>query len=266
MRMRLLVAGVIGLVVAMTGVASAQEDTQATITVTHRIDSLGIVNILAGGTVLVEDLGYGETKGPVTVEPGAYEVEIVDAESGSTLFGPVDVTVESGNAYSVTATVGAGGPYLDVKAEPLADDGDGDGEGTLVFDHDISGGPTVGVTVQPFGAEEDAVELGTVDAGESFEADLPVGEHELVITDETGDEVLGATEFEIEEGTSTTVRASSVLGDGEAETSTAEPIRTPTRVDTGAGGIEGGRTAVVVLLAGLAAGAAALGTSRRRAA
>jgi hypothetical protein len=269
MRLRLLLATVIGLAFAMTGVASAQEEGGSTVTVVHDIASLGPVAIIVDGEVAVPSLAYGESAGPVDFEAGTYEVAVADATAPTVpLLGPVDLTLEAGIAYAITATLVDGTPDLVVEEEPLVE------TGTLAFQHDITGGPTVGVVVLPFGEEDDAVDLGTVDAGESFEQDLPVGDHVLVITDEAGEQDLGSTEFSIAADTTTTVRASSVLGTpapspSETATATASPtpIRTPNRVDTGAGGTEGngGNTAVLVL-AGLAAGAVAVATTRKRAA
>ncbi len=271
MRLRLLLATVIGLAFAMTGVASAQEEGGSTVTVVHDIESLGPVAIIVDGEVAVPSLAYGESAGPVDFEAGTYEVAVADAAEPSVpLLGPVDLTLEAGIAYTVTATLVNGTPDLVVEEEPLVE------TGTLAFQHDITGGPTVGVVVLPFGEEDDAVDLGTVDAGESFEQDLPVGDHVLVITDEAGEQDLGSTEFSIAADTVTTVRASSVLGTpapspSPTETATATasptPIRTPTRVDTGAGGTEGnGGTTAALVLAGLAAGAVAVATTRKRAA
>jgi len=272
MRLRLLLATVIGLVVAMTGVASAQ-DGEAAIQAVHDIEAVDPVDIAVDGAVVVEGLAYGETTDQLRLPAGTYEVELLDAETGVSLLGPEEFTLQAGIAYTVTATLVEGQPGLVVEEEPLVE------TGTLAFDHDITGGPTVGVVVLPFGEEDDAVDLGTVDAGESFEQDLPVGEHVLVITDEAGEQDLGSTAFSIAADTTTTVRASAVLGTpapspspspSPSVTASASPtpIRTPSRVDTGAGGTEGngGTASAALVLAGLAAGAVALATARKRAA
>jgi len=201
---------------------------------------------------------------------GTYQIVVADAATSTTLLGPTNLTLESGIAYTVTATLVDGAPDLVIEQEPLTE------TGTLAFEHDITGGPTVGVVVLPFGEEADAIDLGTVDAGESFDEELPVGDHVLVITDEAGEQDLGSTEFSIAADTTTTVRASAVLGapapspsPSPSATASASPtaIRTPNRVDTGAGGTEGngGTTSAALVLAGLAAGAVALATRRRAA-
>ena len=109
--------------------------------------------------------------------------------------------------------------------------------------------------------------LGTIAAGERTEEDLPVGEHVLEIADEGGETSLGQTEFVIEAGATTTIRASALLGRDDDEISTPRPQTvTTSRVDTGAGGAttDGARELVLGGLAAAAAvGALTLGLRRR---
>lgn len=150
------------------------------------------------------------------------------------------------------------------------------GQGTLVFVNDATGGQTYGATVQAFGDDDATINLpgsaqfGEVAPGERVQVSLPAGEHELIVFTEGAPELLGATKFRITAGTTTTVRASRVVG-GAPETSTAAPapppVRVPTRVETGAGGTapQGGTapSAALVVLAGLAVWAGARRTTHR---
>lgn len=137
--------------------------------------------------------------------------------------------------------------------------------GTLVFTNDVTGGQTYGATVQLFGDDDDVVNLpgsaqfGEVAAGERVQALLPSGAHELIVFTEGSPGPLGATRFTISPGQTTTIRASRVAS-GAPETSTATParppVRTPTRIETGAGGAAprdaSAPFAALLVLAGLA--------------
>lgn len=144
--------------------------------------------------------------------------------------------------------------------------------GTLVFQHDATGRGTLGAAVRLFGDDDDVVGLagdvagggnaGEISEGQRVEKVLPVGEHVLILFTEGNPDLLGATRFTVEAGGTTTIRASRVLS-GASESSTAAPIRTPNRVDTGAGGAARDVTAPLAILLLVFAAVIACGLARR---
>lgn len=169
-----------------------------------------------------------------------------------------------------------------------------DATGTLSFVHDIEGGPAVEVIVLPFGVEADGVSLGVAEPGDVVEEDLPVGTHLIVLVTEDGTPILDG-EFSIVEHEVTEVLASELdaVTEPEPEPSpepsatetddddddngaspspspspSASEIRTPGRVETGAGGTSGDSNTALVALAGMSmlAGVGALALRLRRSA
>jgi hypothetical protein len=253
----------------LAGAAAAQEGEDATVTVVHDIEDLDPVAIAVDGTIAVESLAFGESAGPLPLEAGTYFVEVFDADGtdGDALL-EAELVLDAGVNYTVTATVVDGTPQLVVE-----DDSEEAETGTLVVQHDVQGGPTVYLGVTPFVGtddEADEIDLGALSFGEELEVpDLPVGTHLLTIyADAALTQPLGDAEFDIAAGETTTVTASSVLGaPSPAPSPTATGIRTPDRVNTGAGGTEGNGGTAALVLAGLAAAAVGVGvTARRRAA
>lgn len=80
--------------------------------------------------------------------------------------------------------------------------------GTLVFEHDIEGGPAMEVVVLPFEQESEAVSLGEAVLGEIIEAELPVGTHTTLLV---AGEAVGSGTFTIEADEQTLIDASELI-------------------------------------------------------
>lgn len=61
------------------------------------------VNVVLGEDVVVADLAYPAVQGPLTVEGGAYDFDVVVAEDGALAIDIPELTFENGVAYSVYA-------------------------------------------------------------------------------------------------------------------------------------------------------------------
>lgn len=242
------------------------EDT-ASVSVLHGVPDTP-VDVYVNGERTLDDFTPGELAGPLQLPAGDHELAITAADAADAsepVIGPVPVTLEAGMNYTVTAN-------LDAEGMPTANLFTNDtstldaGKARLTVRHvaaapavDVLGGgsPVIEGLTNP---NEQSL---TVDAGTIPAAVAAAG---------TTDPVLGPTDLQLAEGTSTIVYAWGSLEDGNLAlaTQTIEGLHSaPGSVPGGQSGLAAGNDGGT-LLAGAAAalllaGAAAL-TWRRTAA
>lgn len=273
----------------LPGAAAAQDGQNAQVTLRHSITEgpFAVPVVLLVGGAQTDPPGDAVAPGAAvefTFPPGDSVVNAAAADNPAVALVPdLPISVAAGSAYVLTLAIGEDGQAgLSIASSAES--------GVLVFEHDVADGPTVGVTVFPFQVRADAQGIGTVAPGGTATAEVPVGTHGLVVTDEGGDDELGEDTFVIAADETVTVRASAVLataspspspspaggGTGGGGTTTgavdrpvpaapgrSESITTPTRVEAGAGGAT--RDALVLTALLLAATGTAIAAARRRA-
>jgi hypothetical protein len=256
MRFRVALAGTAVLVAGLFGLtapAAGQESVQSRLTVVHALEDEPPLTVLVDGEVAIANLGFGGSAGPETLTVRTHTVELAytDAVSEDGDVADVDVlftdelTAVAGFAYTYTAAPGDGGdPVVTLTSAPFGP------TGALVFRNDIAGGAPLRLALQPGGVAEQEVSDFLGDDNETVAenwqftiSNIPQGTHALVIRDESGTTTLATTDVTITAGGETLILASDLLGGGASPTPTPSPAatsgsgpRTPTRIDTGAGG------------------------------
>lgn len=238
MRPHMIVTALAALVLAfaLPGVAVAQQEARGTLVIVHHIAGGPEIEPLIQTEGLdgqyQENLLAGQTSAPITIQAGPHQLELYDTSGG--LLGSTPITITEGQ----TLTVNTSGV--------ITSDDDGEEKGTLVFQHDVE--PSIPVTLGIVVAgESDEQTVATVAPGTaSAEIEVPAGTHELNIYDTDGNVLVPGVDLTIEAGEVSTLYASQILPDvlgggrlGAREENRDDEIRTPTRVDTGAGGAAG---------------------------
>ncbi len=234
----------------LLGDEAEEEDGTGTLVFRHDLDEPATVavGILYEGETEEQQLGTvpdNDARGfPARV--GTHLLAVYDPD-GTQLLRGYEVTITRGQQTSVSASDLLGGE---------SDDSDADA-GLLIFYNDGSADLTLEAVEVASG---DRIDLDAqVGAGNSGQVTLPTGKIRVLAYRADDDVFAGEATVTITSGGRTGLDASDlVTADDDDE------IRTPTRVDTGAGGTAGTGVAAVVVPTLLAAGAALAGSRALR--
>lgn len=261
MRTRLLVLGALLLVLplAFAGVAAAQDEEDGTGTLVFRHDldepATVAVGILYQGETEERQLGTvpdNDARG-FPARAGTHLLAVYDPD-GTQLLRGYEVTITAGQQTSVSASDLLGG-------EGESDDSDADA-GLLIFYNDGSADLTLKAVEVASG---DRIDIDVqLDAGNSGQVMLPAGEIRVLAYRADDGVFVGEAIVTITSGGRAGLDASDLVindeSDDQDDDDEGGEIRTPTRVDTGAGGTAGTGAAAVVVPVLLAAGAALAGS------
>ncbi|HET7414606.1 MAG TPA: DUF4397 domain-containing protein [Arthrobacter sp.] len=194
------------------------------------------VDVYVNGELTLDDFAPGELAGPLELPAGDHELAITAADAADAsepVIGPVPVTLEAGGNYTATANLDAeGAPTANLFANDTSTIDAG--QAKLTVRH-VAAAPAVDVLAggSPVieGLTNPNEESLTLDAGTISAAVAAAG---------TTDPVLGPTELQLAEGTSTIVYAWGSLDDGNLAlaTQTIEGLHsTPGSVPGGQSGL-----------------------------
>ncbi len=247
--------------VSLTAIATATaapasaQDGEATVSVLHAVPGL-TVDVYANGDELIPDFEPGTLTDPLTLPAGTYDLAVYadgdDPASAQPAIRANGVEVPAGANATVVAHLGANGqptltPYVnDVSATDP-------GQSRLVVRHDAAA-PAVDVK-----ANGDLLFGGLTNPGEES-ADVPAGTYSAAVTlAGEGQPVLGPTDVELAEGTSTIVYAWGSAEEGNLDLA----VQTIDGLHSAPSGVPGGESGEAAAVGGAptwawAAGAASL--------
>lgn len=247
--------------------ALAVEDGMAELSVLHGIPDTP-VDVYVNGANTIDDFQPGDLAGPLSLEPGDYEVALTAtdaADDSSPVLGPITLTLEADMSYTAVAHLTAEGePGANLFTNDISETAAG--EGRLTVRH-TAAAPAVDVWA------DGSVLFENLANPDEVMGDVPAGTYEAAVslTGET-DPVLGPTDVEVADGVNTIVYAwgSAEAGNLAVAVQTVDThASSPSGVQAGTAGFadEGGSNTLAIgatlAMLGLVAGGAVIAVRRR---
>jgi len=186
---------------ALTTSAQEMADEMARVRVAHFAVDAPAVDVFVNGEAVLTEVAYPAMSGYLEVPAGTYSIAVAPAGAGidAAVIGPVDLTFEAGNDYTIAAT----GQLADesfgpiVINETLALEGTDPVEAKVLVLHGISDAPAVDIILEDGTALAEALpfnEYGvlSVPAGEYPILVTAAGDPETVVFDELNPVTLSA--------------------------------------------------------------------------
>ena len=242
--------------------ALAVEEGMAELSVLHGIPDTP-VDVYVNGANTIDDFQPGDLAGPLSLEPGDYEVALTAtdaADDSSPVLGPITLTLEADMSYTAVAHLTADGePGANLFTNDISETAAG--EGRLTVRH-TAAAPAVDVWA------DGSVLFENLANPDEVMGDVPAGTYEAAVslTGET-DPVLGPTDVEIADGVNTIVYAwgSAEAGNLDIAVQTVDThSSSPSGVAAGTQGLadEGGIPAPAIAAMIVALGLAAVAGTR----
>lgn len=238
---------------SFTAAPASAQDGEATVSVLHAVPGL-TVDVYANGDELIPDFKPGTLTDPQALPAGTYDLEVYadgdDPANATPAIQAKGVEVPAGANATVVAHLNANGkptltPYVnDVSAtEP--------GQARLVVRHDAAA-PAVDVK-----ANGDVLFAGLTNPNEES-ADVPAGTYSAAVTlAGKSQPVLGPTDVDLAEGTSTIVYAWGSAEEGNLDLA----VQTIDGLHSSPSGVPGGETGEAAAMGGAPTWAWALGAA-----
>ncbi len=231
-----LVTAVLVALALLGGVASAQEEQPAVVTVFHAVPAEDgfPADVYLDGDLIIDGFVFESSSDSFELAPGSATLEIYadgsDPQSDSPAVS-TPVTFEAGINYSVVAQIADGSPVISIYANDLS--GVGPGESRITF-RQTSSVPTLEVS---FG---DGVSLGAIAQTEEASTIVQAGIVPLALNDDTGESIF-SDDLDIANGVLTVLYAVGDPAEANFDLLVQEvPISqvSPTGVPTGDGGMK----------------------------
>ena len=265
------IAGVAAGALIAAGVAipaAAVEDGMSELSVLHGIPDTP-VDVYVNGENTIDDFQPGDLAGPLSLEPGDYEVALTAtdaADDSEPVLGPITLTLEADMSYTAVAHLDAdGAPTANLFTNDISETAAG--EGRLTVRH-TAAAPAVDVWA------DGEVLFSNLSNPDEVMGDVPAATYEAAVslTGET-DPVLGPVDVEVADGVNTIVYAwgSAEAGNLDVAVQTVETHSgSPSGVAAGTQGladergVPAGAIAAILIALALAVGAGArLAVTRR---